>query len=197
MLIINKLGITFLLFLLVLFASSSDIKGNREYQILRDMNIVEEKLLSSKSIGKVTVPKINLEHLKCLAANIYYEARGEPFIGQVAVARVVMNRIEHGFASNPCKVVYQSHVIQKDEESEPKKICQFSWVCEGHLSPPRNSYYLQAEEIARKILLENKWKDHIPSNILFFHSTSVDPDWKYKKIMTIGNHVFYSKERSN
>lgn len=195
MLLNNKLGISFLLlFVILFFVSSSDIKSNREFQILREMNRIEERLLANKSIN-VTLPKINMEHLKCLAANIYYEARGEPFIGQVAVARVVINRIEHGFASNPCKVVYQAFMVKTDEESDPKKVCQFSWVCENKEAPPRNSYYLQAEEIARKILLENKWKDNIPKNILFFHSVNVDPDWKYKKAMTIGNHVFYSNER--
>jgi spore germination cell wall hydrolase CwlJ-like protein len=177
------------------FVSSSDIKLNSEFQKLRDINVVEGKPLSNETISNQIANKLNVEHLKCLAANIYYEARGEPFLGQVLVARVVMNRIDHGFASNPCKVVYQSRVIQNDSEDGVKKVCQFSWVCEGKDTPPKNSYYKQAEEIARKVLLENKWKDIVPTNILFFHATYVDPNWKYKKEMTVGNHVFYSYER--
>lgn len=138
---------------------------------------------------------VNPEHLKCLATNIYHEAAGEPFMGQVAVARVVMNRIKYGFASNPCKVVYQTIQVPSEEHPEGiKKVCQFSWVCEGKTQPPRNQRYLQAESIARQVLAENKWKDEIPSNVLFFHNTSVDPSWGYRRVMTIGNHIFYSKK---
>lgn len=138
-----------------------------------------------------TVP--NHEHVKCLATNIYFEAGGEPFMGQVAVARVVMNRILHGFANDPCKVVYQK-TVRYDREQERKIImCQFSWVCQGKIHPNRDSAtYQQAEEIATLVLGQDKWSDNIPNNILFFHNHTVNPRWKYDRKMTIGNHVFYA-----
>lgn len=146
-------------------------------------------------LAKRTAASINPEHLKCLANNIYWEAAGEPFMGQVAVARVVMNRVRHGFAGNPCKVVYQKTVVPDLDNPEGiKTVCQFSWVCEGKGIPLRNSSYLQAESIARQVLGQNKWSEEIPSNILFFHNTQVAPGWNYKKTMIIGNHVFYSKK---
>jgi spore germination cell wall hydrolase CwlJ-like protein len=140
---------------------------------------------------KKSVKPINTEQLRCMANNIYHEAGSEPYMGQVAVARVVMNRIKHGFASNPCKVIHQSTTLTQEDET--RKICQFSWVCEGKTTPARNAAYLQAEEIARKVLTENKWADVIPGNVLFFHQAAVNPAWTYKKVMTIGNHIFYSK----
>jgi spore germination cell wall hydrolase CwlJ-like protein len=141
------------------------------------------------------VKQVNQEQLKCLAANIYHEARGEPFMGQVAVARVVMNRVQHGFASTPCKVVYQATFVQNPDDPDDKtKICQFSWVCQGKTMPERMSArYKQAEEIATQVLAENKWADIIPNNVLFFHNLSVAPNWAYKKVTTIGNHIFYSR----
>lgn len=146
-------------------------------------------------LAKRTANIINPEHLKCLATNIYHEASGEPFMGQVAVARVVMNRVKHGFASNPCKVVYQkTNVPDLDNPEGVKTVCQFSWVCEGKGMPGRNPNYLQAESIARQVLGENKWSEEVPSNILFFHNTAVSPGWNYKKTLVIGNHVFYSKK---
>lgn len=148
------------------------------------------------AVEKIIKP-INAEHLKCMAENIYFEAGAEPFIGQVAVARVVVNRIAHGFGSNPCKVIYQStKVVDPEDSSLTKKICQFSWVCEGKtLTNRMSAKYLQAEDIARQVLSENKWAELIPGNVLFFHNTSVSPNWAYRKITTIGNHVFYSKDR--
>lgn len=149
----------------------------------------------AKALAQKTAKAVNPEHLRCLATNIYYEAGSEPFMGQVAVARVVVNRIRHGFASNPCRVVYQTSTVPDlDSPSGVKKLCQFSWVCENKTQPARNTQYLQAEDIARQVLLENKWREDIPANILFFHSNAVDPGWGYKKAMVIGNHIFYTKK---
>lgn len=135
------------------------------------------------------------EEVKCMASNIYHEAGGEPFMGQVAVARVVMNRVLHGFASTPCKVIYQT-TKRKDPVDEQKEIirCQFSWVCQGKVTPHSdNPKYQQAEDIARRVLNNDEWKDDIPNDILFFHNTTVNPRWPYFKEFKIGNHIFYSK----
>jgi spore germination cell wall hydrolase CwlJ-like protein len=75
-------------------------------------------------ISTVSLPKIDAKQIACMAKNIYYEAGHESLDGQAAVARVVLNRVRHGFGNNPCQVVYQKTTI------EDKIICQFSWVCE-------------------------------------------------------------------
>jgi spore germination cell wall hydrolase CwlJ-like protein len=73
-------------------------------------------------------------------------------------------------------------------------VCQFSWTCTDKTAPNKSSNaYRQAEEIARKILIENEWSDVIPHNVLFFHAIEVNPLWKYKKFATIGNHIFYER----
>ena len=130
-----------------------------------------------------------------MARNIYHEAGGEPYMGQVAVARVVMNRVHHGFAANPCQVIYQKHT-SIHPESERKIIhCQFSWVCQGKLSPNTSSdTYKTAHEIAELVITENKWRDEFDVNVLFFHNHTVKPGWTYKKSFIIGNHVFYAKD---
>lgn len=134
--------------------------------------------------------------IQCMAQNIYFEARGESFMGQVAVARVVMNRVLHGFASTPCKVIYQT-TKRSDPTDDQREIirCQFSWVCQDTLKPsPDNPDYQQAEYIARRVLDHDEWKDEIPNDILFFHNKTVNPRWPYFQRLTIGNHVFYSKK---
>src|SRR3546814_13831984 len=46
--------------------------------------------------------------LNCLAGAIYFESKGEPLSGQLAVANVIMNRVESGrFPSTICGVVTQ------------------------------------------------------------------------------------------
>jgi spore germination cell wall hydrolase CwlJ-like protein len=138
---------------------------------------------------------VNLKHLKCLAAGIYYEANGEPLVGQIAVARVIMNRVLHGFAKDPCAVVYQS-TTKVNDDGEKIKLCQFSWVCDGKMMPSEsNPNFIKAVSIARQILEEDKWSDIIPNNTFFFHNLSVAPRWTYNKVVTIGNHIFYSKGR--
>ena len=96
-------------------------------------NIVVEDI----KVAKIVDPK----QLNCLAKNIFYEAGGESLSGQAAVARVVMNRIAHGFGKNPCAVVYQVSHVDKlvDDEIRKVKLCQFSWVCEDKGDPNKNS----------------------------------------------------------
>lgn len=174
------------------------------YQPKFNVAIVDESVVSVvETIKEVTevvketpvVKQFSADQIKCLATNIYYEAANEPYMGQVAVARVVVNRMLHGFGNTPCKVVYAQH--QVPDPNEPnifKKLCQFSWVCENKPTPnTNNSQYKKAEEIARKVLLENYGHDMIPNNVLYFHAVYVNPQWTYKKLKRIGNHIFYMK----
>lgn len=150
----------------------------------------------------VTVAKVvDPAQLACMAKNIIYEAGSEPFLGQVAVARVVMNRVRHGFGNNPCKVIYQANMITRvDEDGEVTKVkvCQFSWVCEGKGDYVKNHpKYKTAEQIAYDILAHDAYADVLPKSTLFFHSTFIDnPLWPYQQVKRIGNHIFYAKGKN-
>jgi spore germination cell wall hydrolase CwlJ-like protein len=143
--------------------------------------------------------KVDPKQLACLAKNIFYEAGGEPVLGQAAVARVVLNRITHGFGSNPCNVIYQAVTVKQendDGETEKVKVCQFSWVCEGKTEPNQNSpRYQQATQIAYEVLAYDAYNDVVPTSTLFFHNLSVHPTWPYQQAKKIGNHIFYSKAK--
>ena len=136
------------------------------------------------------VVKVDAKQLACMAKNIFYEAGSESIKGQAAVARVVMNRVNHGFANNPCNVVYQKITVQD------RIVCQFSWVCENKAEPNKNSYrYKVAEQVAYEVMYLGMHKDVVPKSTLFFHSINIDPLWPYKKVATIGGHIFYSKNK--
>jgi len=159
----------------------------------------ELPLMESEPVEELKVAKIvDIKQLNCLAKNIFYEAGSESLNGQAAVARVVMNRIAHGFGNNPCAVVYQATYVDKliDDEIQKVKLCQFSWVCEGKSDPNKNSTrYKQAEQIAYDVLAYDAYTEVVPKSALFFHNLQVDPLWPYKQVAKIGNHIFYSRAK--
>lgn len=131
--------------------------------------------------------EVRNKQLECLARNIYYEAKGEPFEGKVAVAQVTINRAESGlFPNDICKVVYQKNVIYD------KVLCQFSWYCEGpsKIPPKHTAAFKESEIVARQVLLEGF---RLPSlnNALYFHAKHINPQWKREKVAVIGGHIFY------
>lgn len=132
--------------------------------------------------------KVDVKQLQCMAKNIFYEAGSESIKGQAAVARVVLNRVAHGFAKTPCGVIYQATTVNES------KVCQFSWVCENKGEPNKNSYrYKLAQQVAYDVMVHDKYKDVVPKSILFFHNLTVTPIWPYAEAVRIGNHIFYSK----
>ena len=76
----------------------------------------------AERLGLNDDPEERGKHEKCLAEAIYFEARGEPVRGQIAVAQVVMNRVFSRYYPNSvCGVVYQN---------SNRRACQFSFACD-------------------------------------------------------------------
>ena len=120
------------------------------------------------------------DELRCLAGAVYFESRGEPLEGQLAVAQVIVNRAEdRRFPSSYCGVVYQRS--------------QFSFVKGGRMPRIRTSSaaWKRAEAIAR-IAHRGLW-DSKAGEALFFHANYVRPSWSHRKVAlaTIDTHVFY------
>lgn len=115
---------------------------------------------------------------KCLASAIFYEARSESFEGQLAVARVILNRVQSGrFARSICGVVLQPS--------------QFSFVRGGAIPAisKANKDWREALAIAR--IAQAKLHPSSADNALFFHATHVSPKWRLNRVASIGNHIFY------
>jgi len=118
--------------------------------------------------------------MRCLAEAIYFEARGEPLAGQLAVGRVVVNRAESdAFPDDYCAVV--------------KQPAQFSFVKGGRIPAvdTRSQAWQRAVAIAR-IAHQELW-DSPARDALYFHATRVHPRWARTKLAraTIERHVFY------
>ena len=75
----------------------------------------------------------------CLAQNIYFEAGNQPLAGKIAVAHVVMNRLDHySYPGNICGVVYDAKWKEnwKGNMMPVRNQCQFSWYCDGKSDEP-------------------------------------------------------------
>ncbi|MEM6710726.1 MAG: cell wall hydrolase [Pseudomonadota bacterium] len=128
----------------------------------------------------------NDRQFECLAEGIYFEARGEPRQGQVAVAQVIMNRVNHyEFPNTICGVVYQNQ--------HWRNRCQFSFACDG--IPERineRDAWEMAEDVARQVL-EGRDLIQTIADSTHYHATYVRPRWAPRMIRLdhIGLHVFY------
>jgi len=117
--------------------------------------------------------------LDCLATGIYFESKGEPLAGQLAVGKVIANRAQSGgrFPSSYCGVLFQRG--------------QFSFVHGGRLPSVGHSNRQWQTAVAIAKIVDQKLQQSSVGNALFFHARYVSPGWHAKRVAAIGNHVFY------
>lgn len=118
------------------------------------------------------------EEARCLATAIFFEARSESLEGQLAVARVIINRSKSPrFAGSLCGVVRQPG--------------QFGFVRRGVIPEPNTSRPAWKTSIAvAHVALDNAWTSEA-EGALYFHARRVSPGWSRQRIAMIDNHVFY------
>lgn len=114
----------------------------------------------------------------CLTQNIYHEARGESLEGQLAVAFVTLNRVNHpDFPKSICDVVYQDS--------------QFSWSL-------NKREYLDIEKWNQSAWLANRilkgyYKNNVATALYYYNPRKSNPSWKTKycrNIIKIDQHNF-------
>ena len=142
--------------------------------------------------------KYMAEQAKCLALNIYYEARGSSLADKAAVADVVLNRVlDHRYPDTICEVVHQGE--QKPSWKDPNVMvmvrnrCQFSWYCDGKSDNPKDmDRWHEAQAIAWGMIDFNKYRG-ITEGATHYHATYVEPRWASSLHMvgTIGSHIYY------
>ena len=122
------------------------------------------------------------DQANCIAVAVYHEARGESLEGQMAVAKVIMNRATSGkYPTSWCGVV--------------KQPWQFSFV------NPRTGYMPSVNEASdswRKALGVTRLAvanavSSVPADCLWYHADYVAPSWgrRLTRVEKIGAHIFY------
>lgn len=152
---------------------------NKIITTLKRKNIVDKNLSEQNRILQEKVEQYEKQESLCLKKNIYFESRGEPYLGQLAVGFVTLNRVNSPkFPNTICEVVKQ------------KK--QFSWYWDGKSD---NIYdftgWVKAVKVANDVMYGN-YKD--PTNgALFYHANYVKPYWQkhFKQTKKIYKHIFY------
>jgi spore germination cell wall hydrolase CwlJ-like protein len=144
------------------------------------------KLNKAEKQRAVAQRRIRLAEENCLARAIYFEARGETEMGQLAVAKVIINRTKNPrFPKTICGVVYQG--------SQRRNSCQFSFACDGHADEVRQpASWVQAKRVANRAIDG----DHSLRNMnaVNYHADYVKPKWSktMRRLTKIGRHIFYA-----
>ena len=120
------------------------------------------------------------EEANCIATAVYFEARGESLEGQLAVARVIMNRASSGrYPASWCAVV--------------KQPAQFSFVRHGAFPAVKttSTAWARAQGIAR--LAMANVVPSLSTDVLWYHANYVAPSWgrRLNMVQKIGAHIFY------
>lgn len=131
------------------------------------------KITLNSSSSSSSSSSVSSSNLDLLARCVYAEARGEPYTGQVAIAAVVLNRVESpSFPNTISGVIYQKGA--------------FTCVSDGqiNLTPNQTAY-----NAARDAL--NGWD---PTNgCLYYYNPATATSkwiWSLKVQITIGRHSF-------
>ena len=119
-----------------------------------------------------------IESLFWLTLNIYHEARGEPEIGQLAVAHVTLNRAADDQKS-VAEVVKEPH--------------QFSWTFQKKPYVPLELNTLQE---SLRVAIKAMTTPDFTGGSTFYHRVDVDPKWATSKVFTAqyGAHKFYRND---
>jgi hypothetical protein len=171
------------------FLASSDHKNLRA--ILRmPLNLRATGFISWSHKIKTFVD-MPIIQTNCLTTAVYFEARSEPKIGQLAVAKVILNRVQ---ASNSsiCGVVYRG--------ASNFNACQFSFACDGKpdLVDDTRAWQTAAEVTSLAMANEGKimgWSMEVLATATNYHADYVNPNWSKSltRLTKIGRHIFYSQ----
>ncbi|MCK0166000.1 cell wall hydrolase [Jannaschia sp. S6380] len=134
------------------------------------------------------MPKaVGNEQWRCLTEAIYFEARGEPIKGQVAVGEVILNRVDaSNYPDTVCRVVNQG--------TGRMHACQFSYTCDGQDEVVNDqASWDMAGKIARHLL--DGAPRALTGDATHYHADYVSPNWArvYPRTATLGRHIFYKQ----
>lgn len=139
----------------------------------KDYGLTPDGVTGPRTWNMLKKHSLNIYEMDILARVIYSEAREEPYIGQVAVGAVVMNRIQSDeFPDNIYDVVFEPGA--------------FTAVSDGQfwLTPNRTAYLAALDAV-------RGW-DPTHNSLYYFNPKTATSDWIWSRPqkVKIGNHIF-------
>jgi len=210
-------------FLISLLAVSSTVVVAEEAEVnFKDRVFNQAGQFVERTVNIISTPFLSDKDVECLARNIFYESRGEPTEGKVAVGIVTVNRSQDPrYPSSVCDVVKQrttvtvpqqvttvktvkptvfgpvKQITETQTTMVKKVVCQFSWTCMRVAKIREDDpLWIESREVAEKIA-RNEYPELQTkfSDAMHFHAVYVNPRWKLKRITRVGNHIFYEGNR--
>ena len=135
---------------------------------------LEQQVQQGTNNSQVQLPgKYSEQDLQLMANAVYGEARGEPYEGQVAVAAVILNRLESpDFPNSISGIIFQPRA--------------FTAVADGQI-------WLEPNERAKQAVLDamNGW-DPSENALYYFNPATATSGWIWSRpqIKQIGDHIF-------
>lgn len=123
-------------------------------------------------------PSHDPAQLECLAKAVHREAGNQSRNGQLAVAQLIVNRVESGrFADSICGVINQRGQFFQTDSYNPRR---------------DTAQWASAMEVAR-VALDGDAPEVVPGAV-FFHATYIAPNSWFRtrhRVATLGQHIFY------
>ena len=147
------------------------------------------KLQKAEKLKVVAQRRVRLAEENCLARAVYFEARSESEMGQLAVAKVILNRVKSpDYPNTICGVVYQG--------SNRRNSCQFSFACDGQPDDVKQpEAWSNSKRVAQRALAgDSIIMKKMGSNVVNYHADYVKPKWarSLRRAIKIGAHIFYA-----
>lgn len=147
-------------------------KGNR-FTTYGGIPLEQQVKQGTKNATTQLPPKYSEKDLQMMANAVYGEARGEPYEGQVAVAAVILNRLESSeFPNTISDIIFQPRA--------------FTAVADGQI-------WLEPNERAKQAVLDaiNGW-DPSENALYYFNPKTATSEWIWSRqqIKQIGEHIF-------
>ncbi len=145
------------------------------------------KLKRGEKQKVVAARRLRQAEENCLARAVYFEARSESELGQLAVAKVILNRTKNpDYPKSICGVVYQG--------SGRRNSCQFSFACDGLPDDVKSAAAWSRSKKVAQMAIQGDHKVRAIGSATNYHADYVKPKWakNMKRLIKIGHHIFYS-----
>ena len=164
--------------------AAADVSGARS-QVITNLLVTDVGgVIDLSQIHRVRVAKRSRQW-RCLTEALYFEARGESLVGQVAVAEVILNRVDSkSYPSSVCGVIQQGQSTRNG--------CQFSFICDGKVEHIGDREAFEELGKVAWVMLQGKPRI-LTGKATHYHAASVLPRWARRLVRTarIGDHIFY------